>query len=201
MRRGDLAAREPQPQVATKRAAHRAAVAVVEPYLMLEHNVRVDSDERKKNAVACLRLAYEEQLGGNIDEAIRLYRASISFEPTAEAHTYLGWAYSFQGRYDDAIAECKCAIALDPDFGNPYNDIGSYLIQKGELDDAIPWLERAVESRRYEPRHYPHCNLGRIYRAKGMLLRALEEYGKALAIEPGYEMALRQSEEIRCELQ
>jgi len=160
----------------------------------------VASDERKKNALECLRLAYGEQMKGNLDEAIRLYHASLAFHPTAEAHTYLGWAYSFEGRYDDAIAECKQAIALDPDFGNPYNDIGSYLIQKGQLDDAIPWLERAVAARRYEPRHYPHCNLGRIYRAKGMLLRALEEFAKALAIEPGYEMALTQSEEIRSEL-
>ena len=30
-----------------------------------------------------------------------------------------------------------------PTFGNPYNDIGAYLIAKGELDEAIEWLEKA----------------------------------------------------------
>ena len=51
--------------------------------------------------------------------------------------------YSFQGRPDDAIAECKIAIAVDPDFGNPYNDIGAYLIELGREEEAVTWLERA----------------------------------------------------------
>ena len=41
---------------------------------------------------------------------------------------------------------------MRPDVGNPYNDIGSYLIKLGRLDDAIPWLRRAMTARRYEPR-------------------------------------------------
>jgi len=32
----------------------------------------------------------------------------------------------FQGRVEEAIAECKLAIELDPDFGNPYQRIGAY---------------------------------------------------------------------------
>jgi tetratricopeptide (TPR) repeat protein len=64
--------------------------------------------------------------------------------PTAEAHTFLGWTYHFQGRLDDAIAECKRAIEIDPEFGNPYNDIGAYLIELKRFDGAIPWLERAT---------------------------------------------------------
>ena len=62
--------------------------------------------------------------------------------PTAEAHTFLGWSLSFQGRLEEATAECLRAIEIDPDFGNPYNDIGVYLMQQGKLDDAIPWLGR-----------------------------------------------------------
>jgi Tfp pilus assembly protein PilF len=59
------------------------------------------------------------------------------------------------GRIDDAIAECHRAIEIDPSFGNPYNDIGAYLIAKGELDEAVPWLEKAKTAPRYDPRHYP----------------------------------------------
>jgi len=136
-------------------------------------------------------------MGGNLEDAIRLYKESLAYYPTAEAHTFLGWTYSFQGRFDEAIAECKKAIVLDPDFGNPYNDIGSYLIHEGEPDAAIPWLERAVTAERYEARHYPHCNLGRIYRAKGMLRKAIEEFEKALAIAPSYPLALQELTELR----
>jgi hypothetical protein len=42
----------------------------------------------------------------NYEEAVELYRRSIETYPTAEAHTFLGWVYSFDGRYTEAIDEC-----------------------------------------------------------------------------------------------
>ena len=153
-------------------------------------------DERYREAVRLLQEAYEHQMSGELDRAIALYRESIALHPTAEAHTFLGWTYSFQGRLDDAIAECKQAIAVDPSFGNPYNDIGSYLIKLGRLDEAIPWLERAMQAPRYEPRHYPHCNLGQVYWAQGLLAKARREFQRALEIEPQYEAALAALEAI-----
>jgi Tfp pilus assembly protein PilF len=109
--------------------------------------------------------------------------------PTAEAHTFLGWAYSFQGRVDEAIKECEIAIRIDPDFGNPYNDIGVYLIEKGEYDEAISWLQKAMVAKRYEPRHYPHMNMGRVLAKKGQFLAAVQELKRALAMEPNYAPA------------
>ncbi len=139
-----------------------------------------------EKAAERLAQAYRAQMQGDWGTAMRLYRESIQLHPTAEAYTYLGWTYSFLHRYEEAIEECKNAIATDPDFGNPYNDIGSYLIRLGKLDEAIPWLERAITAKRYEPRHYPHMNLGRIYLAKGDQLSAAREFGKALQLEPRY---------------
>ena len=105
-------------------------------------------------------------MNGELDEAVELYKKSIESYPTAEAYTFLGWTYSFMGRLDDAIAECHKAIEVDPTFGNPYNDIGAYLLQKGEVDEAIPWFQRALEAPRYESYCFPHMNLGRAYEAK-----------------------------------
>ena len=136
-----------------------------------------------------LRQAYRAQMEGEYDRAITLYKDSLEKHPTAEAHTFLGWTYHFQGKIDEAIAECKRAIEVDPDFGNPYNDIGSYLIELKRYDEAIPWLERALEAPRYEPRHYPYFNLGRAYYSKGMINRAREYFQKALSIDPDYTLA------------
>jgi Tfp pilus assembly protein PilF len=119
-----------------------------------------------------------------------LYQASLAVAPTAEAHTFLGWVYSFQRRYAEAIAECKRAIAVDPTFGNPYNDIGCYLIALGREDEAIPWLRRALAAPRYEAPHFPHVNLARIYETQGRVLDALTEYGRALERQPGYAPAV-----------
>jgi Tfp pilus assembly protein PilF len=147
------------------------------------------ADEQYREAVRLLQEAYRHQMAGELDRAIALYQESIARHPTAEAHTFLGWTYSFQGRLAEAIAECKHAIAVDPDFGNPYNDIGSYLIKLGRLDEAIPWLEAAMKAPRYEPRHYPHCNLGQVYWTQGLLAKARREFARALEIEPEYEFA------------
>ncbi len=132
---------------------------------------------------------YDKQMAGQLEEAIGCYKKSIELLPTAEAHTFLGWAYSFQGRYDEAIAECHTAIDLDPDFGNPYNDIGAYLIEKGKLDEAVDWLEKATQARRYESYCYPYYNLGRIWEKKGHWLRAYEAYQNALKDNPQYTLA------------
>jgi Tfp pilus assembly protein PilF len=145
--------------------------------------------ERHRKAIALLEEAYRHQMAGDLEKAIGLYQESIALHPTAEAHTFLGWTYSFQSRLDEAIAECKAAIAVDPDFGNPYNDIGSYLIKLGRLDEAIGWLEKAILAPRYEPRHFPHCNLGQVYWAKGLLAKAKSEFARALEIEPDYPFA------------
>jgi len=153
-----------------------------------------------EKAVKLFHEAYRRQMDGELEDAIRLYQESIHCCPTAEAHTFLGWTMSFEGRYEEAIEECKKAIAVDPQFGNPYNDIGAYLINLGRPDEAIPWLEKAMKAGRYEAYHYPHCNLGRVYLAKGMLNKAVEEFEKALAIEPNYTFAREAIEAIRGQL-
>lgn len=160
----------------------------------------MEQPERKRRAIELFRQAYQEQCDRNLDDAVRLYKASLAYYPTAEAHTFLGWTYSFQDRIDDAIEECKKAIEVDPTFGNPYNDIGSYLIRLGRVEEAIPWLERATQAERYDARHYPHCNLGRVYWSKGQLLKAMAEFEKALALEPGYTYAAESLAKIREQL-
>jgi Tfp pilus assembly protein PilF len=141
--------------------------------------------------------AFQAQMEGDYDRAVELYRGSIALHPTAEAHTFLGWTYHFQGKIADAIAECKRAIEVDPDFGNPYNDIGAYLIDLDRYDEAIPWLEQAIVAKRYEPRHFPYFNLGRVYLAKNSIKRARDLFLKALEIEPRYTLARQALETVR----
>jgi Tfp pilus assembly protein PilF len=155
----------------------------------------------QERAMALIQQAMNHQMAEELGEAIRLYKESIALCPTADAHTYLGWAYSFQGRIDEAIAQCEIAIQLDPEFGNPYNDIGVYLMQQQKLDEAIPWLEKAKQAKRYEPRHFPYLNLGRVYAAKGMLQKALEEFRGALKLNPGDADLAQIIEQLETKLQ
>lgn len=140
-------------------------------------------------AIEYFNKAYQLHMSGNIKDAIEAYKKSIDYYPTPKAHTFLGWAFSLNGRFEEAIDECKIAIELDPNFGNPYNDIGSYLINLGKFDEAIYWLEKAIEAPDYEPRHFPFYNLGRVYEKKGDWFTALTYYEEALKINPNYELA------------
>ncbi len=147
-------------------------------------------DDTATRAIRLWEEGTQALLGGDVQEAIELFTSSLRVCPTAEAYTFRGWAFSFQGRLDDAIAECRKAIATDPDFGNPYNDIGCYLLQKGSVDEALPWFSKAKVAERYEPRHFPYLNTGRILIARGDVAGALLEFETALELNPGDPVAL-----------
>jgi len=144
----------------------------------------VNEDDARRRAEELWQEGCRLQMAGELDQAIAAYKRSIEAHPTAEAHTYLGWTYSFQGKIDEAMAECRRAIEIDPEFGNPYNDIGVYLMQRDRLDDAIPWLERAKLAKRYEPRQFPYMNLGRIHLRRGRWWDALREFEGAVRAAP-----------------
>ena len=148
-----------------------------------------ETDSRAQ-AAEFFRQAYELQMSGEYQQAIELYSRSIEAFPTAEAYTFRGWTYSFLGDYDRAIAECLEAIRVDPDFGNPYNDIGAYLIEQDKWDEAIPWLEKAMRARRYEARCFPYYNAGRVYERQREWTKAKQCYGKAYALNQQYTAAL-----------
>lgn len=137
---------------------------------------------------------------GQIEDALESFKNSAQSKPTSEAYTFWAWMVSFHEKYEEAIGLCEKAIELDPDFGNPYNDIGSYLIRLGRYDEAIPWLEKALAASRYEPRHFPHINLGRIYVAQERLDLAFQEFHKALELSPDNPEILRVIEEIQKEI-
>ena len=147
--------------------------------------------EARREAVKLFQSAYLAQTAGDYERAIELYRRSIETLPTAEAHTFLGWTFSFQGRYPEAIEQCLAAIRVDPTFGNPYNDIGSYIIALGDIWSCAPWFRRALAAPRYEARAFPHFNLGRVYEERRRHLDAARHYGLALEEQPSFTPAAR----------
>jgi len=144
---------------------------------------------REQEAFSFFCKAYGHQAAGELKLAIVNYKKSLEVHPTPEAHTFLGWTYSYMERFDQAIEECKKAIELDPELGNPYNDIGTYLIEKGCLDEALVFLDRALKSKKYEGAYFPYYNIGRVWEAKGDRTRAIRAYHRALKENPDYHLA------------
>lgn len=149
----------------------------------------MSDDIRRQQARVLFEQGYRHQMKGELADALLLYRRSLELVPSAEAYTFLGWTYSMMDRYDEAIASCHEAIALDPAFGNPYNDIGAYLIELDRFEEAIAWLEQATEAERYDTPHFAHMNLGRAHESLRQFATALAHYDKALALDPFYRPA------------
>ncbi len=151
-------------------------------------------------AMKYFEMGYKCQMDGELDLAITYYKKSIEIEDSAEGHTFLGWALSYKNKFEEAIEECEKAIEIDPEFGNPYNDIGLYLMQMNRLDEAEEWLMRAKEADRYDNPEYPYLNLGKVFELKGIWPLAVKEYEKALKIKPEYLQAKRALERLQAHL-
>jgi tetratricopeptide (TPR) repeat protein len=145
-----------------------------------------DENLTRQQAKILMERGLRHQMKGEVADAILLYKRSIAVFPTAEAYTFLGWSYSMIDLYEKAIEMCKKAIDIDPAFGNPYNDIGAYLIEMGRWEDAIPWLEEATSAPRYESPEYAFMNLGRVYEHLGDFFAALNNFNRALVAAPMY---------------
>ena len=149
-------------------------------------NVRTEALSEEQDAELAIEQGLSLHSRGEYEKAVELFKRSIAIKPTARGQTYLAWSLSYLGKLDQAIEEARKAIELAPDFGNPYNDIGAYYIEKGLYDEAIPFLEKAMKAKDYCCYYYPHFNLGRIYALKEDYARAIEQFERALKIEPNY---------------
>lgn len=145
-----------------------------------------DVEEKTRIVEELYNRGYIVSLLGHYEQAILLFKKSLEIHPTAEAYTYMGWTYSHMGDYQRAITEAEEAIRIDPDFGNPYNDIGVYLMELGRDDEAAPYLKKAMRAERYCCYQFPHFNMGRIFLKKKMYEEAKQEFHKSLAIDPKY---------------
>lgn len=142
-------------------------------------------------ACECCKKAAGWHKQGEFLRAIGVYHQSIELYPSPQAYTLLGLSYAHLGRYQEAIRSCLKATEIDPDLGNPYNDIGAYLIEMGFAEDAICWLERATRAKRYASYEYPWYNLGRVHEWAGRTRLAKQCYIRALCACRGFEPACK----------
>jgi tetratricopeptide (TPR) repeat protein len=164
-----------------KAATILLAVAVVGLLLIMGRPQQPRSET--ESAEQLYNAGYLLTLLGHYEKAIELFRRSLEVQI---AYTYLGWTYAQMGDYPRAIEEAQNAIRVDPDFGNPYNDIGVYLIEQRKEDEAIPYLEKATRAKRYCCYQFPYFNLGRIYLKKKTYDKARWGFEKCLEIHRDY---------------
>jgi tetratricopeptide (TPR) repeat protein len=88
---------------------------------------------------------------GELDEAVAAYGVAIKLAPTPnmEAASYfmMGNALARQKKRPEAIAAFSRALELDPkSMSGVYHNIGAVLCAMGNLDEAIAWHKRSLDS-------------------------------------------------------
>jgi tetratricopeptide (TPR) repeat protein len=108
----------------------------------------------------------------NFPDANREFRRAIELSPNyATAHQWYGQCgLLVLGRSDDAVAEAKRALELDPLSIIINADLGNTLFSAHRYDEAIEQLRKTVEM---EPDfYYAHWNLGQALEMKGLIKEA-----------------------------
>ncbi len=119
---------------------------------------------------------------GRYEEAALQYREAIAAQPTAAAHSGLGFALNQLGRLDEAAAEHEKAVALDESLAVVHRNRALTQARLGHYEQAITSYRRAVA---IEPRVSTYYALGGVLRAAGRREEA------EVAYESGRELSAR----------
>jgi tetratricopeptide (TPR) repeat protein len=111
------------------------------------------------------------------------------FPNSARAQNQLAGAYNGLEDYENARAQMKKALELDPDFLPAISGLGgSYLFNSPkDFNEAEQYMAMAVEKSPQNSRS--HIDLGDCYRAQNDLEKALASYQKAAELNPEDEVA------------
>ncbi len=81
---------------------------------------------------------------GRTEEALAWARRARELDPVGTTGTGIGGILFYARRYDEAIRELRSALAIRPDDALALWYVGFALIAKGQPEQAIPVLEKAV---------------------------------------------------------
>ncbi|SIR64113.1 tetratricopeptide repeat protein [Micromonospora avicenniae] len=82
---------------------------------------------------------------GEVALAIDWAGRGVRAEPTKLGEVWLGYAYRSAGRTREALAALGRAVEHDPDDLAVYADIAGTLADTGRLDEALDWIDRALD--------------------------------------------------------
>ncbi|HEX4145381.1 MAG TPA: tetratricopeptide repeat protein [Pirellulales bacterium] len=148
-----------------------------------EHSLSLTEDNQK----AEIALARTLNRLNRLDEAIEHYRRGMSWFIWADLLNSLGSALAEKGELEEAAAQLRRAVELDPSYANAYDNLGIVLFRQGRLDEAAGNYRRAIE---LEPRFAkPHFDLANLLLVQTNVDEAAIHFRRAIELDPQHEFA------------
>ena len=131
----------------------------------------------------------------NLGEAYRACSGFPQRSPATAGHwtssptmsrpaTTWGLRLTDQGKLEEAVACCRRALQLKPDYATAHNNLGNALTEQGKLDEAVACYRRAIE---LNPGYAEaHSNLGIALKELGKPAEAVACCRRALELKPDY---------------
>ena len=182
---------------------------------VLERAIELDPKFAEAHAVLSynhfLEWVFRWSEGQALELAFELAQKAVALDDASPlAHTRLGWMHLWRDRnYEQAIAEARRAVALDPNYAEGYARLGAILLMAGRPQEGIALVKKAMGINPHYPFIYlfwlgqAHYFMGQYDEALAWLKRSVTRNPNHLAtrqwLAPTY-FALGRHEEARAEV-
>ncbi|MCG9876449.1 MAG: hypothetical protein MH321_16870 [Leptospiraceae bacterium] len=133
---------------------------------------------------------------GDLDRAEYYFRSYLEDEESSEAFFYLGLIATQKNHLEDALEFYYKSVTINPEYGNPCNEIGIILLRMGKDKDAVFWLKKSIRCMQNDAPHISFFNLATLYKMWNRPERSLQFLHRAIALKPEFPEAIQLKAEL-----
>ncbi len=170
------------PPVLLERFTAMDRAANIPEFVNLPADAMAQIREEFLDAYSFLRAGTANERTGDYQGARRSYLRGLELEPgNVDLLNALGWAFFQEGKSAEAIAVYEKVLALDPTHLKAHNNVALALAELGQVDKAALHFRKSLK---LEPKAEIYSDLGFVLDRQGKYEEAVENYDKALALDP-----------------
>lgn len=138
---------------------------------------------------------------GHMDDAIKVGRYAVDRDPVnSESHYYLGFAYLWARRLDEAISSFRTTLMLSPNYTSAHYRSGVALLLKGEPQAALEEMQKEQHHAKHlEGETIAYHALGQADKSDAALKELIDKYEQNSAYNIAYLFAFRGENDLAFE--
>lgn len=150
----------------------------------------VNPEPKELSLAEKVRMADSFRNAGRMNEALELLRETVGDnEENGQLHRVYGEYLFLAGRYQEAESSLNRALEIDPYLTDARNWLGAALTEQDRFDEARQQYQRALEDPSYPSPQLIYLNLGVLYRKQGMDAKGIDQFRRAVQIDPRFHKA------------